>query len=391
MRESKPAIYVQKNLRPSSFSLSLPLNKRTFYENYCSMKYSILAFCLLVSTGLGFAQETQKLTAEKHNEYGLIYSLPQTHLDIEVVATKTIQKAGPYYQYAEKYLGIPGAITQDSEEWTLSSVKATPYGVPDPEEQYLMQFKAGSNGYVVVDENGVLLSINTDPVIDSIVPTPIASKQKSPLDNNEYAKVYSEELLLSASTAKMAEVAAKQLYRIRESRLNLVTGEVDELPADGESFKLIIQQLDEQEAAIMALFMGTTQTETIVKHFDYTPVEEVTNEVVFRISDLYGIVNADNLSGDPIYLSLKITEEGELPVDNKGNIKKMPKNAVAYAIPGKAEITLSNGKKVLFKENMPIAQFGVVFGLDPSIFTDKKNPSCATFYPQTGAIRQIGK
>ena len=159
----------------------------------------------------------------------------------------------------------------------------------------------------------------------------------------------------------------------------------------GESFKLIMQQLDEQEAALTALFMGTTQTETVVKHIDYIPVEEVTNEVVFRISDLYGIVNAENLSGTPVYLTLKITEEGQLPIDNKGNIKQMPKNAVAYAIPGKAEITLSNEGKTLFKENLPIAQFGVIFGLDPSIFTDKKNPSCATFYPQTGAIRQIGK
>lgn len=154
---------------------------------------------------------------------------------------------------------------------------------------------------------------------------------------------------MSASTVKMAEVAAKQLYRIRESRLNLVTGEVDELPADGESFKLIIQQLDEQEAALTALFMGTTQTETIVKHFDYIPVEEVTNDIVFRISDLYGIVKPENLSGAPVYLSLKITEEGELPIDNKGNIKKMPKNAVAYAIPGKAEVILSDGKKCFSK------------------------------------------
>gem|GEM_PF-4316887 len=62
----------------------------------------------------------------------------------------------------------------------------------------------------------------------------------------------------------------------------------------------------------------------------------------------------------PVYLSLKITEEGELPLDNKGNIKKMPKNAVAYAIPGKAEVILSDGKKTLFKENLPIAQNDVV-------------------------------
>ena len=53
------------------------------------MKYFILTLGLFLTTNIGFAQETKRLTAEKHNEYGLIYSLPQTHLDIEVVATKT--------------------------------------------------------------------------------------------------------------------------------------------------------------------------------------------------------------------------------------------------------------------------------------------------------------
>ena len=30
------------------------------------------------------AQQTKLLTADKHNEYGLVYSLPTTALDIEV-------------------------------------------------------------------------------------------------------------------------------------------------------------------------------------------------------------------------------------------------------------------------------------------------------------------
>ena len=57
----------------------------------------------------------------------------------------------------------------------------------------------------------------------------------------------------------------------------------------------------------------------------------------------------------------------------------------------KVTVTLTDGKKTLFKGELPVAQFGVIFGLDPSLFTDKKNPSCVTFYPQTGAIRQLGK
>ncbi len=355
------------------------------------MKYSILTLCLLLTIGMAPAQETKRLTAEKHNEYGLIYSLPITHLDLEIVATKTIHKAGPYHQYAEKYLGLSNAITQDSESWEVTSIKVSPYGIPDPNEQYLMQFKPGNNGYIVVDERGLLLSINTDPVVETVTPTPLVEKETSPLDNNQYAKVFTEEMLMSASKAKMAEIAAKQLYRIRESRLNLVTGEVDELPADGESYRLILQQLDEQAAALTALFMGTTQTESIVQHINYLPEDEVSNEVIFRISDLYGIVDSDNLSGAPIYLTLTITEEGTLPTNQKGELKKMPKDAVAYAIPGEAEITISNGTKNFFQGRIPVAQFGVIFGLDPSLFTDKKNPSCATFYPQTGGIRQMGK
>ena len=50
---------------------------------------------------------------------------------------------------------------------------------------------------------------------------------------------------MAGSTAKQAEVAAKQIYRIRESRLNILTGEADNLPPDGEAMKLVIQQLEE--------------------------------------------------------------------------------------------------------------------------------------------------
>ncbi len=354
------------------------------------MKYSILALCLLLTIGFAPAQETKRLNAEKHNEYGIIYSLPMTHLDLEVVATKTIRKAGPYHQYAEKYLGLSNAITHDSESWEVTSVRVIPYGVPDPAEQYLMQFKPGSHGYIVVDERGLLLSINTSPMGDTITHAQPIKKEKSPLDGDEYANLFTEEMLMSASKAKMAEVAAKQLYRIRESKLNLVTGEVDELPADGESYRLILQQLDEQAAALTALFMGTTQTETAVHHIDYLPMEDTNNEVVFRISDLYGVVDADNLSGAPIYLSLSITKEGTLPTNLKGEVKKMPKDAIPYAIPGEAEVTISNGKRTFFQDRISVAQFGVIFGLDPTPFT-KKEPSCITFYPQTGAIRQIGE
>ena len=47
------------------------------------------------------------------------------------------------------------------------------------------------------------------------------------------------------------------------------------------------------------------------------------------------------------------------------------------------------GKDICCK-NVKVADYGVVFGLDPNIFTDKKAPAYATFMPSTGAITELG-
>ena len=67
---------------------------------------SLIAVCSATSV----AQSTQKLTAGKHNEYGLIYSLPVTHVRITVEAEKTVLKAGPFFNYAKKYLGVDNVV-----------------------------------------------------------------------------------------------------------------------------------------------------------------------------------------------------------------------------------------------------------------------------------------
>ena len=64
---------------------------------------------------LSVAQDMVKLVPDKVNEYALNYYLPYTVADIEFVATKTVCKAGPYYKYAKKYLGVTDIVTEDSE------------------------------------------------------------------------------------------------------------------------------------------------------------------------------------------------------------------------------------------------------------------------------------
>ena len=123
------------------------------------------------------------------------------------------------------------------------------------------------------------------------------------------ASVFSEELLMAGSTAKQAEVAAKQIYRIRESRLNILTGEADNLPPDGEAMKLVIQQLEEQEKALTNLFTGILTKETEHYEVSISPPRQLDKEVLFRFSKQLGIVDADDLGGTPVYMNLKATEE----------------------------------------------------------------------------------
>ena len=123
----------------------------------------IAATAILSMTTSLTAQESQKLTANKHNEYGIIYALPVTHLNIEVEAVKTIKKAGPYYRYADKYLGVKNPVIKDSETWEIRDVQISPVGVPDKENEYLMKFKSGSAPFLMLDENGLPLSINIEP------------------------------------------------------------------------------------------------------------------------------------------------------------------------------------------------------------------------------------
>lgn len=337
------------------------------------------------------AQNTQKLVAAKHNDYGLVYTLPKTHLRIEVVAEQTIKKAGPYYNYAKKYLGTEDVIIENSQSWTLKGVRVTSYGIPEKGNEYLMQFKAGATPFMMVNEDGLPLSINCENVI---VPTFEEQKgsplTKSLLDDNGYATALSGELLASGSLAKQAETAANIIYKIRESRSNYAIGEADQMPPDGESLKLVLEELKKQEEALMALFLGTTQTATDVKTFDYTPKGDSNSEVLLRISDFNGITNKDDLSGEPVYITVKTITKGEIPLDEKGLEKQLPKGAVMYKIPGKAQISISHNGEEWFNDVFDIAQFGVDYGLNPTLFTDKKAPSYVKFHPSTGGIMEIG-
>ena len=351
---------------------------------------AILAMGMCVSM---LAQTTQKLTATKASEYGIIYTLPSTVVDITFETETTVKKPGEFYRYAKKYLNTDDAISTETKSTTLKSVTINVRGVANLNERYLMQFKPGTSPFMMLTKDNLPLSINAEDVAFKMpavtLPKPVGPAP-TPLETEAAEQVISGEIAQSQSMSKRAEIAANQLFALRQVRADLLAGDTEEMPPDGKALELLLDNLQAQESALLAMFKGTTQTYTSVKTITYTPGDEVENDVLVRISPVEGIVDAADLAGVPVYISIKVTEKGEMPVDEKGVPKTFPKGGVAYNIPGKISLKIDYDGKTYCNEEVVSPQHGVVFGIDPKLFVDKKDPIYVLFDPVSGAIKELG-
>ena len=353
------------------------------------MKKTITALACLLTATLGWSQATKVLTAEKSNEYGLVYSLPVTALEVEVTVSHQLAKRGPYYLYAKKSIAAENGVAEDYEKWQITDVKVRPYGVADSGMQYIMQLKPGALTSITVDADGMLLAINKEVATPS---TPNSVSQVPQIKwptGQEYLEFVDEDFIASKSSAKQAQLLAESLMEVRESKLALTRGTADAMPADGKQLELMLASLGQQEAALTAAFTGTVTTEYVTRKFTVVP-EGDSRQVLFRLSEFAGFVDSDDLSGDPVYIQTETLNQASLPLDTKGEPKKLPKNAVIYNIPGSAQVTISSLGKTFYEKEITMAQLGMTFGLDPMLFTDKKEPSFAVFDPVTGALKEIG-
>ncbi|MDE6459966.1 MAG: DUF4831 family protein [Paramuribaculum sp.] len=354
------------------------------------MKKLLLILAVSATTAVS-AQTTQKLTASKINEYGLIYNLPVTAVDVTVEAERTVKTPGEFRLYSKKYLNI-APIMEPAEEWTVKSLQMNTRGIADQSEGYLVQFKSGNTTFMMLDDNGCVLSVNDENVAEPIKPTIPAeiAMQPSILQTPVAAQAVTQDMLQATSTAKKAQLAAAKIYELRQSRNDIISGNADQMPSDGEAMKIALENLEKQEAALTAMFTGTVQKSTSVRTYTVVPDSAATSKIVARVSVTEGPVENDDLSGMPIYLNITVNSRGELPKNEKGETKKYPKGGLAYCVPGEATFTAVMNGKTLAKLTAEVAQYGIVFGLEPSIFTDKKAPAYAIFDPATGAIRELG-
>lgn len=326
------------------------------------MKKLLFLSTLLVFSLLAKAQAPLSLS---EGESALVYSLPKTVFCITVETEKVTQKPGAFYRYSERYLATNKVITEEKINYRLRNIQVKALAAPDSKRTYsFAPNNTLQTSRLTVNPEGILCGVNVACGPES------APAKEGNLILNETPKSdallpLGEEYMMAGSEAKLAEGVAKQIYRIRESRLGLLTADVEKLPADGDSFKSMMEGLNKQERELTELFIGKTTTESQVQTIYLTPNTSVSNQVLFRLSALKGIVPSDDLSGTPYYINIAPVSDGVSFSDSKS---KSANGALYYVLPVSSQLSISDGINVLYNKQFLVSQFGKTASLPESLF-----------------------
>jgi len=326
------------------------------------MKKLFLLSILFVLTLRVMAQVPLSFTEGESN---LIYALPKTELCIVIETEKTIQTPGMFYRYSERYLAAKKVITEEKTSYRLRNIKVITRAIPDPARTYAFVPSGNlQSSHLTLNANGILCGVNVPVETDS----ECLKVTMAPVKENSLPDALlplGEEYMMAGSEAKLAEGAAKQIYRIRESRVSLLTADQDKLPADGDSYKSMLEGMNKLERDLTELFVGKTVHETQVQTLYLAPSGTIANDVLFRLSAIKGLVNADDLSGTPYYISIKSADMNKKAIDSK---YKNDKGGIFYILPASTLITIGDGVNTVFSEQLFMPQFGVVVPLAGSLF-----------------------
>lgn len=342
----------------------------------------IMAFAALMAWGANAQTQVTEFNPGVAAN-GVNYALPKTVLNVDASARKVVYVPGEYAKYAERYLHIQGVGTEPSTTWTLTELEVYQTGVPDTAKVYTVKMKDKTVAPMAqLTESGILVAVNTQTELEEHS-LPASRSTHHQLDARQYL---TEDILSATSTAKMAELTAQEILDIRESKNAIKRGQVESMPKDGASLKIVLSELDRQEEALTQLFVGYKDTTWVSKSYSYVPVADVEKEVLFRFSRKLGFVDADDLAGEPYFLSLKDQHTVVLP-EEKDLVKRKIVGLV-YNMPSMATVQLSTMNGTLYEHELPFAQFGTTDTLSPTLF-NKGVTTKLTLNPATGGIVQL--
>lgn len=324
------------------------------------MKKIILTAAAILSVAAASAQ----IAAYKQGNSASIegYALPRTVITVTVTQEREVVLRGPFAKYASQYMGIASVAQSDKESYKLIDAQLGYYEEPDPSQTFLFDEKTGVPGKifnwltVTPPALGPLAAdMNFDRAqVGGIVPfkelssTPVYGQTTASYGDDAGFKTSAVE----KSPEQMAADAAAVIFKIRQRRIELITGELGE-GVFGAGLKAAIDEMSRVEAEYLSLFIGKRYTQKIVKTFSVVPQAGKNRITAFRFSDSKGIVADTDVSGRPVNVEL-IPEANQTP--SAASVKKG--RTVTYRVPLVELVKLIDNQEVLSTLRVPVFQLG---------------------------------
>jgi hypothetical protein len=311
----------------------------------------------------------------------VVYALPKTSIKIKIEVEKEIFVAGPYSQYAEKYLGID-VDTRNHENYSIRKIELLPFKEADANTLYTVNFGKMKNAranFLDLSAEGLVFFGNYkyEGSLASRFTTS-ADQQTKFLDAGGTANYILERTVYYGTvktdtgivqvpierwqkTGKNAEAKAAEfaelINKLRKERIDIVTGETD---FTGEGLTAVLAEIRKMETDYMYLFTGNSTKTTEVHFLDVIPdaAQKQQSYIAFRFSEKQGLIPANNVGGRPIILTLEKEPSSYLDAETDADAKKSKIELLYYRVPRIAKINLLDGTNVLIQDRFPIYQFG---------------------------------
>lgn len=330
----------------------------------------IIGALVLFAFSSGAQHRSYPVNESPNPSEGIVYNLPKTQFLVHIEAIKTEITPGPYYLYAERFLGIREVAKTAHTSYALKSVRIQAQSIADPEQQFALHpsGKSKTRQAIQLDAKGCLQSIGT--TLSTVTSVPIKDSDRKKI-KKQTAKRYTEADLITrdmqqaSSTARMAELAATEIFNIRNARMHLLAQDSEQTPQDGTSYRIVLEELNAMEMAYMELFLGKKVLYHEQKQIRIDP-ETIKDPIIFRFSPQQGLVDKADLSGQPYYLQMDITPT-QLSTTYESKSKPEPVG-IYYRKPASTFVQLTDAnQQVWFEKTFEIPQFGQVRSLPESM------------------------
>ncbi len=344
------------------------------------MKKNIFLGIILVGL-MGSCTSTKKGTTissgvgQHVGQSALVYGLPQTRLYFDVEMVKTIIKKGPYAEYANRMLGLQNVPMKDSESWQIRSIRINDRQEMDNKQLYTLSFinyPQNVDKLLRFTKEGLLMDLASSNVlvnsqysgksgeefqfvnaaVRSTTTEKVDTTFRTILTDTAFVKIpVLQRKVMSKTAEEQAREAAQQIFNIRQSRLDMLTGNTDYHP-EGAALKLVLQSLDTQEEQLLSLFNGAKIESRIINTYSAVP-DKAGATPLFYFSDRAGAVNKNTAGAKEVWFEVGKTTA---PVSITPSQEAV--NTIYYRIPQVTAVSAGVDKNVMVNEQITIYQFG---------------------------------